>query len=121
MTTWPVEKTDPEMNAAVEAARSSIGDFLEAFLNPSPNQSSFLLKVRFISSEETEHIWLADLDLGPNKSAGTVANETNFPGLAYMQRVSFTPDQITDWMYFEDGALVGGFTTRLLMRRSNPQ
>jgi uncharacterized protein YegJ (DUF2314 family) len=45
-----------------------------------------------------------------------VANEPRIKGLSYMERVSFLPAQITDWMYMQDGKLVGGFTTRVLLR-----
>ncbi len=119
--TWPVDGGDPEMNAAIQAARDSLGIFFTALASPQPNQKSFLLKVRYVEGDRTEHIWLADLDLTTMPGKGTVANETDFPGLAYMQRASFKPDQITDWMYFEDEKLVGGFTMQLLIRRTNPQ
>ena len=38
-----------------------------------------------------------------------------------MQWVSFDPDDITDWMYIEDGRLIGGYTTRLLRERMSPE
>jgi len=119
--TWPVDDSDPEMRAAIRAALDSIGDFFTALESPQPNQKSFLLKIRYVEGERTEHIWLADLDLSTMPGTGTVANETDFPGLAYMQRASFKPDQITDWMYFEDDKLIGGYTTRVLLRRTKSQ
>ncbi len=118
---WPVDDHDAEMTAAIKAAVDSIGTFFEALENPKPGQTGFLLKVRFTDRERTEHIWLADLDFTVMPGTGTVANETSFPGLAYMGRASFTPDQITDWMFFDNDKLVGGFTTRVLLRRSRPQ
>jgi uncharacterized protein YegJ (DUF2314 family) len=118
---WPIDTDDPEMVAAIRAARESIGDFFAAFENPEPNERAFLLKVRYVEGDRTEHIWLADLDLTSTSGTGTVANETDFPGLTYLQRVSFQPDQITDWMYYKDDKLVGGYTTRLLLRRTKPQ
>lgn len=109
------------MTAAIQAARETIGAFFAAFENPAPNQTGFLLKIRYVEGDRSEHIWLADLDFTTMPATGAVANETSFPGLSYMQRGSFEPDQITDWMYFEDDKLVGGYTTRLLLRRSRPQ
>lgn len=32
----------------------------------------------------------------------------------FMERVSFLPSQITDWMFLEDGYLVGGYTTQVI-------
>jgi len=109
---------DPEMEGAINAARETLGDFLRAFVRPTKNQKSFLLKVKFF---EKEHIWMADLDLSSKPSIGTVANEPNAPELKFMQRAEFDPSQITDWMYVEDGYLVGGYTTQLIRSRKSPE
>lgn len=119
--TWPVDGSDPEMTAAIQAARKTIGSFFAAFEDPQPSQTGFLLKIRYVNGDLLEHIWLADLDFTSMPATGTVANETSFPGLTYMQRASFEPAQITDWMYFANDKLVGGFTTRLLLRRRQLQ
>jgi len=60
---------------------------------------------------------MADLDLSSNPSTGAIANEPNLAGFEFMQRRAFTPRDITDWMFMEDGVLVGGFTTKLLQKR----
>lgn len=111
-----VSSEDPEMELAIKEAKQSIGGFLKAFFEPKPNQTSFLVKVVFDGPDIQEHIWLADLDLNSTPPSGVVANETKIPGVVYMDRVSFTADRITDWMYLEDGFLVGGFTTKVLER-----
>jgi uncharacterized protein YegJ (DUF2314 family) len=59
----PVHSDDAEMLDAINQAKKSINGFLQAFLDPKPNQKSFLLKVAFEDQESREHIWLADLDL----------------------------------------------------------
>jgi uncharacterized protein YegJ (DUF2314 family) len=38
-----------------------------------------------------------------------------------MQRVDFEPSYISDWMYIEDGYLVGGYTTRVIRDRMTPK
>ena len=113
----PVLDDDAEMVEAINAARASLGQFIAAFLNPKANQESFLLKVRFGHEGEIEHIWMAGLDLGSVPSTGVIANEPKLPGLKFMQRCSFTPNDITDWMFMQDDTLVGGFTTKLLQKR----
>jgi uncharacterized protein YegJ (DUF2314 family) len=112
------ESGDPQMEAAISAARDSIEVFLKAFSRPRPGQQSFLLKVAFEHGENREHIWMADLDLSGPRLRGVVANE---PSPRFKQVAEFAPAQITDWMYVENGRLMGGFTTRVIRARLSPQ
>ncbi len=114
-----IDEHDDEMNEAVHLARTTMSVFLNAFAKPKPTQR-FLLKVRFEHDGKFEHIWLADLDLSRIPSAGTVANEPCLPSLTFKQRVQFNPADITDWMFVDDGKLVGGYSTRLLRSRLSP-
>jgi uncharacterized protein YegJ (DUF2314 family) len=109
------------MEAAIMAAKQSFGNFLKAFVHRAKNQRSFLIKACFIEGNQNEHIWLADLKLSSKLIRGVVANEPMSPGMKFMQEVEFTPPQITDWMYVEDGYLVGGYTTKLIRQRMTPE
>jgi len=116
----PVDGGDEGMLEAINAARKSLKQFLETFFAPKSNQKSFLLKVAFHDQDQTEHIWLADLDLMSSPPTGVVANEPNISTVEFMQRVPFAAGEITDWMYYEDERLVGGFTTRVLRASARP-
>jgi len=109
-----VTPTDDEMNEAISSARASLDQFFENFNDPKASQESFLLKIRFEINGKVEHIWLADLNVSALQMSGTVANEPRMRELKFMQEINFTPVQITDWMYLEDGFLVGGFTTKAI-------
>jgi uncharacterized protein YegJ (DUF2314 family) len=109
------------MNQAIDQARATLPQFLRAFSNPNADQASFLLKVRFQSGHENEHIWLADLDLSKSLSLGTVANKPKLRGFDFMQRVTFRIADVSDWMYVQGGYLVGGYTTRLIRSRLSAQ
>jgi len=111
-----VATENEEMEDAIYQARATINTFFTAFKNPQPNQTSFLIKARFEDGECAEHIWLADLDFRQHPATGVVANDPGIKTLSYMERVPFLPDQISDWMYMQDGQLVGGYTTKLLLR-----
>lgn len=117
----PFESQDSGMNQAIEQARRTLPKFLDAFSHPTGDQASFLLKVRFQSGGENEHIWLADLDLSKSRLQGTIANEPKLRGLAFMQRVTFRMSDVSDWMYVQSGYLVGGYTTRLIRSRLSAQ
>ena len=109
---------DGPMLEAINQARASIGEFFKAFEHPKPNQSDFCIKARIGDGAVNEHIWLSDLDFKTAPATGVVSNEPGIRSVSYRQRIPFLPDQISDWMYREDGRLVGGFTTRLLLRTS---
>ncbi len=111
-----VATQNEEMEDAIYQARANINIFFSAFRNPQPNQTSFLIKARFEDGDSIEHIWLADLDFRQHPATGVVANDPGIKTLTYMERVPFLPDQISDWMYLQDGQLVGGYTTKLLLR-----
>jgi uncharacterized protein YegJ (DUF2314 family) len=113
-----VPSDDERMLAAINEAHQSLKQFLEAFFAPKQNQESFLLNVAFEDHDQREHIWLADLDLMSTPPTGVVANEPGIRTLRFMERVPFDASQISDWMYYEDKCLVGGFTTRVLRPES---
>lgn len=109
------------MEAAIRKAKDTIRQFFEAFFEPNERQKSFLVKVVFDEGDQREHIWLADLDFSGEKPSGVIANEPNLPSLKFMQRVEFEPSYISDWMYIEDGYLVGGYTIRVIRERMTPE
>ena len=109
------------MAAAIESAKTSFHDFVTAFNNPKEGQSAFLIKAAFCDGDEVEHVWLADLELSAQRVRGVVANEPKMKTLRFKATVECEPAQITDWMYIENGHLVGGFTTRLIRERMNPE
>jgi uncharacterized protein YegJ (DUF2314 family) len=119
--TKSVPSDDLQMIAAIKKARSTLQQFFKALAHPKLSQNSFLVRVAFLEGEEVEHIWIADLDLSGKTPQGVIAEKPGIVRLRFMQWVSFDPDDITDWMYIEDGRLVGGYTTRLLRERMSPE
>ena len=112
----PVEGANDTMSDAIDQARSSIGDFFKAFENPQPGQTDFHIKARFTDGTQAEHIWLSELDFKTRPATGIVSNEPQIGSVSFMERVAFLPDQISDWMYRDGGRVVGGFTTKVLLR-----
>jgi uncharacterized protein YegJ (DUF2314 family) len=112
----PVASENAAMSDAIDQARASIRQFFAAYRLPKPNMTDFHLKAVFSDGDEREHIWLSDLDFNTRPATGVVSNKPGIRTVVYRQRVSFTPDQITDWMYRQNGRLVGGFTTRVLLQ-----
>ena len=112
-----VSSEDPEMLAAIHEARASVKKFLDAFVAPQPKQRAFLVKIAFVKDGDVEHLWLADLNLAGARPTGVIANPPLRKDLKFKQRVEIDFTFLSDWMYVDEGKLVGGFTTRLLRRR----
>jgi len=52
---------------------------------------------------------------------GRVGNTPKLPDLLHGQIVEFTPEMITDWMFVEDGYLVGNYTLRVILSTVSPE
>jgi uncharacterized protein YegJ (DUF2314 family) len=117
-----VRAEDSEMNAAISTAQASITNFMAVFRNPQTNQQYFLIKAKFTSGDVVEHIWVADLRYDGSVFHGVIANEPeSISGLKFKQPVEVQLGQISDWMFVQDGKLVGGYTSRVLRRRMTAQ
>jgi len=114
-------ESDARMSSAIEEARRTLGDFFKALGNPSRNQNSFLLKVIFEEDGTFEHIWIADLRVSNSKLIGVVANDPQIRSLQFKQEVEVNPADISDWMYIEDGYLIGGYTTKVIRAGLAPE
>ena len=115
--TSPFSADDQGMQRAIEQARRTLPEFFRHYSDPLPHHEYFLIKALFETEQRGEHIWVANVDASVSPLVGIVANETSFPGLKFMEPVSFRPEQITDWMIIENGYMVGGFTNQVAMSR----
>ena len=124
----PVDKVtmvaddDPKMLAAIGQARSSVNTFVAALRAPKPGQSAFSVKMAFTDGKATEHMWLTDVTYDGRAFHGVVNNDAELVSNVQLgQRATVEPAQISDWMYVEDGKLVGGYTLRVLRDAMTPQ
>lgn len=115
-------RTDAEVEAAVEKAKATIADFLAVIKNPTPNQTDFEVKHRFVEGEIHEHIWINPVRWENGRFIGEVANlPLSVKNVREGQLVSFPDWDISDWKYLEDGKLMGGFTILALIDRLSPE
>jgi uncharacterized protein YegJ (DUF2314 family) len=110
-----VQPDDPRMTKAFAEARSTVEQFIHALQNPKPSQLHFSVKVPIGEGDDVRHIWLDSVQFQDGKFTGIVGNE---PGTMTVINVgdgiSAAPEEISDWMYVEDGKLIGGFTLRAI-------
>ena len=117
-----VEEDDPQMRAAIEQARATIGQFCAALAAPNPGQTTFAIKVPIGDGTYVEHMWLMPVvDLGPSVR-GTINNEPDrVTGVRIGEVRDFAKSEISDWMYIDHGHLVGGYTMRAMYDAATPE
>ena len=112
-----VDDSDKAMHQAVHEAQRTLGTFLAALASPKPGQTGFAVKKRCIEGNSCEHIWLADVRFDGRVLRGKVDNNpVDTKSLRLGQKVTVRPEEISDWMYVENGRLVGGYTVRAYYR-----
>ena len=118
---FTVTEKDREMRHAVYLARKHVRVFIAALRNPKPGQADFEVKKPFVQGNHVEHIWLAKVTFSGGRFHGYVDNHPQeITGLKLGQRVSVNPDEISDWLFVDNGKLVGGYTVRVLYHSLTP-
>jgi uncharacterized protein YegJ (DUF2314 family) len=114
----PFSNEDPEMNAAIAKARTTLPLFWSKFANPGPGENRFALKVRIEDGSNGEHFWVIDIERKGDAIFGTINNEPEqVKTVVNGQRIKIDPAQITDWMYMHNGKIVGNETIRPSLSR----
>ncbi len=112
---FEVKEKDAEMDHAVRMARRHLRRFITALQNPAAGQRDFEVKKPFVQGDRVEHIWLSGVQYSGKRFHGRVDNAPQeIKGLKMGSRASVNPDEITDWLYVDNGKLVGGYTIRVL-------
>lgn len=117
-----VSSHDPDMTAAIKDARASVSKFQAALGTRKLNQTGFAVKMAFTDGEMTEHFWLDQVRWDGTKYHGVVNNDPEkVSNVKLGQEASVAPEDISDWMYVENGKLVGGYTIRALRAAMSPK
>lgn len=104
---------DELLEKAVAEAKRTLPTFDETLRAKAANTTDFALKKGFGYGEDggEEHIWLINVEPTENGYRGEINNdpvEATFLKLGEI--VEIKPEEVSDWMYFEDGKLRGGYT-----------
>jgi len=117
-----VDDEDPKMVAAIQKARSTIDEFIQALANPGPSQSGFAIKLPVKDGEEVEHMWVSGVRYEGGRFIGTLDNEpVTVKTVKLGQEVEVARDELSDWMYLEGDKLVGGYTLHAMRDNMTPE
>lgn len=116
-------RDDPELKAAMKAARDTLPIFWTLFDTDPVVKRSGIVKMAFpIRGGGSEHMWLRDLERKNGAIYGTL---DNYPaadvGVREGDRVKIDPALITDWSYVRAGRMYGGYTTRAMLKQAPPE
>ena len=118
-------KDEPKLDRAIERGRREIDTFIAALANSRPTQSHFSVKKPFPWNDgdktNFEHIWLSDVTFQDGVFRGRVGNEpVDVKGVKLGDEVILQKSEASDWMFIENGYLVGGYTIRVLREAMSP-
>lgn len=117
-----VGEDDPEMNAAIAKARASLTTFWTALELQPPGTESFSLKVAITDGDQVEHFLTRNVERKDGKIFAEIDNAPQFvSNVAFGQRIEVPEADISDWMFWRNGKVVGGETLRVLLKRMTPE
>ncbi len=118
-----VPEGDPEMAAAIEKARATLPVFWEALAAQAPDTETFSLKVAIRDGVEEEHFLTSAVERrADGRIFATIDNHPQFVrNVAFGQRIEVPEADISDWMFWRRGKVVGGETLRVLLGRLTPE
>jgi uncharacterized protein YegJ (DUF2314 family) len=112
---------DPDIRAAMEKARATVGEFLAALQKPAANQRQFMVRKAFPAREagRQQILWINQVTFDGTLLHGVADDKTAAvgAGIPLDGKVAFPPAEICDWMFNEDGKAVGGFMLRALKNK----
>lgn len=116
-----VKEDDAKMNAAIKKAQKTLPQFIQA-LRTKKNLTNVRIKYPFHQNMKVEHMWIRNVHVQGNKFVGVVGNHPNLvTNIKKGDTVRVSATSISDWMYVQNGKLVGGYTVRALRAQLSPQ
>lgn len=116
-----VRDDDPEMRAAMTAARAKAEEFWRRLDNPTEGETGFSVKVPVTDLSGKEYFWLTKLSRVDGKIAGTIDNDPNIVRTVKAgQRIEMPQESVVDWLYLRGGKMYGNYTLRPLLKTMEP-
>jgi len=114
--TIEVEQNDKEIERITENARRALPIFFRNLASPEKGMGNFFVKYPLSSDNGgVEQVWLGGIRFKNNAYYGTLANTANSP--VKKKDIIIDTDNITDWMYIQDGKIIGGQSIKHLLEK----
>jgi uncharacterized protein YegJ (DUF2314 family) len=119
-----IERGNPDMAEAYKRARATLPQFLESALKPPPNTRGFAVKIGIPYGNRTdaEFFWISPFKPQGDKYVGNINNTPRLAKTVKLgQVIEFAETEIVDWLYVEDGKMIGNYIACALLKREPPQ
>jgi uncharacterized protein YegJ (DUF2314 family) len=105
---------DPRMIAAVNEARQRWPEF-ERSWRGAEDRNAYIVKVPFADGDYVEHMWVTPTAIEGTTVKGVLMSQPfNLARPRQGDEVTFSTEELTDWIYAQDGKAIGGFTEALV-------
>jgi uncharacterized protein YegJ (DUF2314 family) len=113
-----VATDDPEMNAAIDKARSTLPYFWQHLANRGEGEQGFFVKIRITDGDAVEHFWCGPVVGTANKATCNIDNDPqSVSNVKLGQEMSVEKEYISDWNFMRDDRIIGGETIKVILRR----
>jgi len=110
-----LNNSDKVTDNAILLAQQTVNKFEKAYKENNDDFKDFSIKMPFRGTQGYEHIWLSDIKYENNEFRGIVNNSPAFTREVNKgDTVIIDTKKISDWMYVENGKLIGGYSIRAM-------
>ena len=116
--TVEIEQSDKEIERIAENARRALPTFFRNLARPETGANKFYIKYSLSTDDGAEQVWLGGIRVKDGVYYGRLANTSSLLGDKKKDNlITFNPDAITDWMYIQDGKIIGGRSIKYLLEK----
>ena len=117
-----MDQADEALIRIAEDARSTLPGFFRQLTGKRTGEKSFCVKYPFPADEESgaaiEQIWITGIHFKNGRYHGVLTSTPrHISGRKKGDRVIFEADYITDWMYVQNGKIIGGYSIQYLLEK----
>jgi len=111
-----VERNDKEIERIAENARRALPIFFRNLARPEAGANNFFVKYPLASDDGgIEQVWLGGIHVKDGVYYSVLANTSRHAKKGGV--IIIDTDKITDWMYIQDGKIMGGRSIKYLLEK----
>jgi uncharacterized protein YegJ (DUF2314 family) len=113
-----VPRGDPDMEAAFRKAQATLKEFLVLVRTPRPSITNYAVKIGIPDRDEVEYFWISRFIQKDGLLIGRIDNTPrSVRNVREGESIIFKESDVVDWLYREDGKMIGNYTACVLIRK----